>query len=718
MPFTPPTVETEGSWLTLRYPPQPFSEAYYLSDWITDRTRLHLQQQLGIKLPEQASQQLAQILSHRDAIISSLTDGQAIRQRVSDERVRNKGSVQPYEDSATIQLLSDASLASASLLEVLPHENQLWGALALLKTNRTKTLEDGRIKEEGTIVEVPTGEGKTIMTAMTAAIYGLEGKGVHIATENNDYLALRDAAEMGPLYEVMGLRITVIQSNGTQYEYVAGARDVDTAIPDNLQRIVKQTTAWSRRAAYEIGDVVYGAAQEFGFDYLRDNQEIDANNVRQVKGHEYVIIDEVDRALIDDAVSDMILQGENSFDETTARAYYPLFQRFVHAALQRAELSPTAFDEHSTDPVEEQEKAKQIATNEINKQLHLVFARMVRDDLTEGRDYVFDQKTKEITLIDASVPESANLESILSAIGMEDGNDFIFQEESGTVVVNNPHHPQYRKLAELFEHAGITTSDFTAVGPTKLTQLTRHEGIDTLEPERVTFNTPTGEKFVKLYLAAAKAGLGYIGYEKISQLLRREGFIQKDAPGFLLSSTQKVLEKIAGNPKQASLRNILVALGMEIDKDYTITTNERPRITSLTITQGLQNRTFREVLLPLLKQLGITEGQGYTIGTEGEILFAKNTDSRFSILAQNLLAKKLPDAIAQRDAFLSFYLRNALSGRASFHARKQFIIEPAKDKKTGEPIIWGYNGNQKIYQAAVQITDEFGGLVLEGRSYT
>jgi preprotein translocase subunit SecA len=140
----------------------------------------------------------------------------------------------------------------------------------------------------GSIAEMKTGEGKTLVATLAAYLNALEGKGVHVVTVN-DYLARRDCEWMLPIYNALGVSAAYIQS------------DMD---PE------------ARRRAYEC-EITYGTASEFGFDYLRDNMKIARHDdegyhpyYRQVqRAHHYAIIDEVDNILVDEARTPLIISG-------------------------------------------------------------------------------------------------------------------------------------------------------------------------------------------------------------------------------------------------------------------------------------------------------------------------------------------------------------------------------------------------------------------------
>jgi preprotein translocase subunit SecA len=137
----------------------------------------------------------------------------------------------------------------------------------------------GMMLDEGSISEMRTGEGKTLVATLAVYLNALSGKGVHVITVN-DYLASRDAEWMGAIYSFLGMSVGTI---------VHGLEDEE------------------RRAAYAC-DITYGTNNEFGFDYLRDNMKFDLESMVQ-RGHHYAIVDEVDSILVDEARTPLIISG-------------------------------------------------------------------------------------------------------------------------------------------------------------------------------------------------------------------------------------------------------------------------------------------------------------------------------------------------------------------------------------------------------------------------
>ena len=148
--------------------------------------------------------------------------------------------------------------------EMVPFDVQVAGAITL---------------HEGTISEMATGEGKTLVAVMPLYLNALEGRGAHLVTVN-DYLARRDAEWMGEIFRFLGLSVGYLQNDMDHEE---------------------------RRRVYAC-DITYGTNNEFGFDYLRDNMKLGLEQQVQ-RGHHYTIVDEVDSVLIDEARTPLIISG-------------------------------------------------------------------------------------------------------------------------------------------------------------------------------------------------------------------------------------------------------------------------------------------------------------------------------------------------------------------------------------------------------------------------
>lgn len=176
------------------------------------------------------------------------------------------------------EILPDAfAIAREAARRVLgerPYDVQMLGAIVL---------------HRGKIMEMKTGEGKTLSSVAAAYLNALSGRGVHVVTVN-DYLAERDAGWMGPVFAYLGVSVGYIVSE-----------------MDNE----------ARKGAYRK-DITYGTNNEFGFDYLRDNMRFDLDGKVQ-RGHHYCIVDEIDSILIDEARTPLIISGQTQDDTSKFR---------------------------------------------------------------------------------------------------------------------------------------------------------------------------------------------------------------------------------------------------------------------------------------------------------------------------------------------------------------------------------------------------------------
>ncbi|MCM3636913.1 preprotein translocase subunit SecA [Sporosarcina luteola] len=192
------------------------------------------------------------------------------------ERVANGESIEDIQPEAFAVVRE----ASRRVLGMYPFRVQIMGAAAL---------------NEGNIAEMKTGEGKTLTSTLSVYLNALDGKGVHVVTVN-EYLASRDATEMGELFEFLGMTVGL-----------------------NLNSLSKE----EKREAY-AADITYTTNNELGFDYLRDNMVLYDEHKVQRPLH-YAVIDEVDSILIDEARTPLIISGQAA----KSAELYRLANRFV-----------------------------------------------------------------------------------------------------------------------------------------------------------------------------------------------------------------------------------------------------------------------------------------------------------------------------------------------------------------------------------------------------
>lgn len=232
----------------------------------------------------------------------------------SEDDLKNKTAEfkERYQNGETLDDLLPEAYAvvregSKRVLNMRPFRVQLVGAVAL---------------HEGNIAEMKTGEGKTLASTMPAYLNALSGKGVHIITVN-DYLAGRDAEDMGVLYNYLGLTVG-LNENGVSKE--------------------------EKREAYNA-DITYGTNNEYGFDYLRDNMVLYKEQMVQ-RSLNFAIIDEVDSILIDEARTPLIISG-------SARKSASMYQRANAFVVTLKKENDYTFDEKT--------KGVQLTEEGINK---------------------------------------------------------------------------------------------------------------------------------------------------------------------------------------------------------------------------------------------------------------------------------------------------------------------------------------------------------------
>ena len=204
-------------------------------------------------------------------IVEKINALEPTMQEMSDEELQaqtEKFKVRYAEGESLDDLLPEAFAtvreASVRTIGQRHFDVQLIGGIALHK---------------GTIAEMKTGEGKTLVSTLAGYLNALSGEGVHIVTVN-DYLAKRDSEWMGTIYKFLGISVGLLQ-NGMRLSL--------------------------KKPAYEA-DITYGTNSEFGFDYLRDNM-VTRPEMRVQRGHHYAIVDEVDSILIDEARTPLIISG-------------------------------------------------------------------------------------------------------------------------------------------------------------------------------------------------------------------------------------------------------------------------------------------------------------------------------------------------------------------------------------------------------------------------
>jgi preprotein translocase subunit SecA len=260
---------------------------------------------------------------------------QELKDMLAEVRTRTNGVPTDDKDIATVFAL--VREASRRTLNQRHYDVQLLGGLALAK---------------GKIAEMRTGEGKTLVATLPATLRALAGQGVHLVTVN-DYLARRDAAWMGQVYDYLGLTVGVVTSGGAFMYDATHVTPEDNAAQDetgSFRVIYDFLRPGTKREAY-AADITYATNNELGFDYLRDNTAYDTLQIVQ-RGHHFAIVDEVDSILIDEARTPLIISGPSGDAEQ-------LYERFAAIV--------TTFNEDEDYTVDEKQRAIQLTSEGITK---------------------------------------------------------------------------------------------------------------------------------------------------------------------------------------------------------------------------------------------------------------------------------------------------------------------------------------------------------------
>lgn len=259
-----------------------------------------------------------------------------LQKRLQALKERAGGSPQKTEDIAeTFAIVREAAHRT---LKERHYDVQLIGGLALT---------------QGKIAEMRTGEGKTLVATLAVVSRALSGKGVHVVTVN-DYLARRDGAWMGQIYDYLGLTVGVITSSGS-YRYdpthVPQEEDEKRDTEGSFRVFYDFLRPVSKKEAYQA-DLLYATNNELGFDYLRDNTAYEESQIVNERGYHFAIIDEIDSILIDEARTPLIISGP-------AQDAGGLYERFASIV--------TSFTEGTDYTVDEKQHAVQITEEGMKK---------------------------------------------------------------------------------------------------------------------------------------------------------------------------------------------------------------------------------------------------------------------------------------------------------------------------------------------------------------
>lgn len=322
----------------------------------------------------------------------------------------------------------------------------------------------GMILHRGSIAEMKTGEGKTLVATLPVFLNALTGKGVHVVTVN-DYLATRDAEWMGQLYNFLGLSVGVIVHDKSDQE---------------------------RKDAYGA-DITYGTNNEFGFDYLRDNMKFELEDYVQRPLH-YAIVDECDSILIDEARTPLIISGPA---ESSTDKYYkvnkiiPHLKKDVHFTME--EKSKTvSLTEEGNSKVEELLGVENVYEPQHIELLHHVYQGLKAHHLF-NLDVDYMVKDGEIVIVDEFtgrlMPGRRWSDGLHQAVEAKEGVNIKSENQTLASITFQNYFRMYEKLAGMTGTADTEAVEFRKIYKLEVSVIPTHRPIARIDQDDVVYKT-------------------------------------------------------------------------------------------------------------------------------------------------------------------------------------------------------------------------------------
>jgi preprotein translocase subunit SecA len=392
-------------------------------------------------------------------------------------------------------------------------------------------LMGGMVLHQGKIAEMKTGEGKTFVPTLAAALNSLTGRGVHVVTPN-DYLARRDPQWMGPVFHFLGISLGMI----THDESFVFEPD----FPTTDERLINLRPV-SRREAY-AADVTYGTNNEFGFDYLRDNMVTDlADRVQRERS--FGIVDEVDNILIDEARTPLIISGQA---EESGDLYYT-FARLVPKLQGRPEGAEEGGDyfvdlkDKAVSPTEEGiDKIEKLVGVEnlydADPRLARHFEQALRAHALYRRDRDYIVKDGEIVIVDEftgrQMPGRRWSEGLHQAVEAKEGVKVQRESVTMATITFQNYFRLYDKLAGMTGTAMTEAEEFHKIYELEVVSIPTHKDMIREDEADLVFRNELGkfnaliDEVAEMNEAGRPVLVGTVSVEKseiLSTMLKRRG---------------------------------------------------------------------------------------------------------------------------------------------------------------------------------------------------
>ncbi|MBX3039696.1 MAG: preprotein translocase subunit SecA [Bdellovibrionaceae bacterium] len=326
----------------------------------------------------------------------------------------------------------------------------------------------GYILHRGSIAEMRTGEGKTLVATLPVYLNALSGKGVHVVTVN-DYLARRDAEWMGRLYNWLGLSIGVIGHGLTDQE---------------------------RKAAYGA-DITYATNNELGFDYLRDNMKFDLEDYVQ-RDFNFAIVDECDSILIDEARTPLIISGPA---ESSTEKYYvvntiiPHLKRDVHFSMEEKTKTASLTDDGNR-KVEELLGINNLYDPEHIELLHHVYQGLKAHYLYR-RDVEYMIQNGEVVIVDEFtgrlMPGRRWSDGLHQAIEAKENVEVKSENQTLATITFQNFFRMYNKLSGMTGTADTEAAEFKKIYKLDVSVIPTNKPIARIDQEDIVYKTEQGK---------------------------------------------------------------------------------------------------------------------------------------------------------------------------------------------------------------------------------
>jgi preprotein translocase subunit SecA len=453
-------------------------------------------------------------------IIEKINEVEGRFKNLSDDQIKEKTKELQEKaknadnlDEIVVEAFANCREAGARVLNERAYDVQMMGALAL---------------HNGKISEMKTGEGKTLSAVLAAYTNALTGKGVHVVTVN-DYLSKRDANWMGQIYDFLGLSVGCV-AHDSSFIYQPNKTD-DNEVSIEEENLMPVT----RKEAY-AAQITYGTNNEFGFDYLRDNMAGSLDQMVQRKLN-FVIVDEVDSILIDEARTPLII----SAPDIESTKLYEQFARIVPQLKEGEDfnldekLKSTDLTDNGISKVEKLLGIDNLFEASRTKHVHhLEQALKAQVIFQKDRDYVV--KDGEIVIVDdftgRLMPGRRYSEGLHQAIEAKEG--VTIQRESKTLasITFQNYFRMYNKLSGMTGTALTSAEEFDKVYKLEVVQIPTNKIMARIDLPDVIYKNEKGkfnaivEKIKELRETGRPVLVGTVAIEKseaISNALSKAG---------------------------------------------------------------------------------------------------------------------------------------------------------------------------------------------------